>query len=64
MGLSAAASIVLKYVRARAVDGTAEIGDDAPFSDDVLISACRELKQVGLISGYELSDCSVELVHL
>ena len=47
MGLSAAASIVLKYVRNHAVDGTAEIQDDAPFSEDALISACRELKRNG-----------------
>lgn len=64
MGLSAAASIVLKYVRNHAVDGTAEIQDDAPFSEDALISACRELKRNGLISDYELSDGSVEFVQL
>lgn len=64
MGLSAAASIVLKYARGHAVQDAVEIGDDLALPDQVVIQACRELKQQGLIREYGISEESVEYILL
>lgn len=64
MVLSASASTVLSYARARAVGRFAEIGDDIGLPDRIVISACKELQAAGIISGFEVSEDSVECVEL
>ncbi len=63
MALSAA-STVLKYARTHAVDGVAEVGDDLALPAHVVTAACKELKQLGLIRGFGVSEDSVEYIDM
>lgn len=62
--LSAAASSVLAYAHSHECEGAAEIQDDIHLPDDVILSACRELKSKGQILDFECSDGSVEFIVL
>ena len=62
--LSASASIVLEYALAHQCDGLAEIGEDIQLPENVVITACRELKSNGKILDFETSDDSVEFIKL
>lgn len=64
MTLSAAASAVLRYARAHAVDGAAEVGDDLALPAHVVTAACKELKQLGLIRDFGVSEDSVEYIDI
>ncbi|MGN0998133.1 MAG: hypothetical protein ACI4PO_01115 [Faecousia sp.] len=64
MPLSAAASSVLSYARAHAVEGFAEFGDDLVLPDHIVVAACQELKRGGLIKDFAVSDDRVEYVRL
>ncbi len=64
MTLSAAASTVLKYARTHAVDSVAEVGEDLALPARVVTAACRELKQLGLIRDYGVSEESVEYIDI
>lgn len=62
--LSAAAELVFTYVKNHELNGYAEIDDDIGLPDDVVITACKDLKACGKISDYEISEESVEYVQL
>jgi hypothetical protein len=62
--LSATASIVLEYALAHQCDGFAEIGEDIRLPENVVITACKELKSNGKILDFETSNDSVEFIKL
>lgn len=62
--LSAKAEIVLSYAKLHADGGLAEIHDDIGLPENVVKSACEELRSSGRISDFKGSDDSVEFIQL